>query len=276
MQHSVKDTVRTHWNAEPCGTRGLPGNEGSVEWSREKERIRYSLEPFIHEYAEFGSWRGRDVLEIGCGGGTDTLQFARAGARVSAVDLTPHGVAVTREQLDNEGLSADLRVGDAETLPFADGSFDLVYSWGVLHHTPDTRRAINEAIRVCRPGGKLCIMLYHYRAIHTFMYWALFGLLRGHPFRSPRDILFHHKESLGTQAFTREEAARFFRALEEVDIETRMTPYDLPYVPRHWYAPRWLQRLFPDRFGFYMIIRAWKPGAPANAAASGAPLRVEP
>src|SRR5436190_1962527 len=97
-------------------------------------RLRYLPATTVRQQdADSSRWRGRDVLEIGCGVGTDTLRFARAGARVTAVDLTEAAIALTRQRLVDEELTASVVQADAEDLPFADASFDLVYSWGVLH-----------------------------------------------------------------------------------------------------------------------------------------------
>src|SRR5205807_1080625 len=154
MAEATKEQVRAHWEADPCGAKLADAEPGTAEFYAEVERTRYGLEPFIPAFAEFDRWGGKDVLEIGVGLGTDFTRFVRAGANAHGVDLTQAAIELVHHRLELEQLSADIRVGDAERLPFEGESFDLVYSWGVLHHTPDTRRALAEVRRVLRPGGE--------------------------------------------------------------------------------------------------------------------------
>ena len=154
MSEVLKDRVREFWEREPCGTKTVEAAPGTAEFFAQVERRRYELEPFIPEFAEFERWRRKDVLEVGVGLGTDFVHFVRAGARASAIDLTQAAIDSVHRRLELEGLSADLRVADAESLPFGDRSFDLVWSYGVLHHTPDTMRAVEEIRRVLRPAAR--------------------------------------------------------------------------------------------------------------------------
>lgn len=184
MAGAAKEIVKEFWEAKPCGSTHTSSAEGTPEYFAEVERSRYELEPFIPRYARFAETTGQNVLEIGVGLGTDFLQFARAGAEVTGVDLTQHAVDLVARRLALEGLSGDVAVADAERLPFADGSFDVVYSWGVLHHTPDTERAMREALRVLRPGGRLCLMVYARHSWVAYGLWARYALLRGRPWHS--------------------------------------------------------------------------------------------
>src|SRR5450759_48508 len=148
---AIKRSVQDFWNTEACGER----------YGEDQDRVRYELEAAIVPFADFPHTAGLRLLEIGVGMGSDFIRFVRAGALATGIDLTERAIQITDERLQRESLRADLRVADSESLPFEDGSFDLVYSWGVLHHTPDTHRAINEAIRVTAPGGQVKLMLYH-------------------------------------------------------------------------------------------------------------------
>lgn len=166
MTTERKDAVRRFWDARPCGTADVTGaDEGTPEFFDALDARRYALEPFIERFARFAEQAGRRVLEIGCGTGGDLLRFARAGAHVTGVDLSPHSLALARRRFALAKLEADLRVADAESLPFPEARFDLAYSWGVLHHTPDTARALAEVRRVLVPGGRACVMLYHRRSL---------------------------------------------------------------------------------------------------------------
>jgi SAM-dependent methyltransferase len=110
---------------------------------------------------DYPAHRGKRVLEVGCGMGCMAMNWARQGAVVSAVDLNPVAVAQTRTRFEIFGLSGDIREADAAALPYADASFDYVYSWGVLHHSPDLRRSLDELHRVMRPGARIGVMLYN-------------------------------------------------------------------------------------------------------------------
>ena len=222
----LKERVRRHWEAEPCGTSTSSAPPGTAAFFAEVERERYRLEPYIDDFAQFERWRGRRVLEIGVGLGTDFVHFVRAGAIATGIDLTEAAVDAVRRRLALEGLDAEVLVADAEALPFGDGTFDLVYAYGVLHHTPDTQRAVGEVRRVLRPGGEARVMLYSRRSWLAFGAWVRWALGRGRPWRSISDVLAYHLESPGTKAYTEAEIRRLFAAFSSVEIERRITPYD--------------------------------------------------
>jgi ubiquinone/menaquinone biosynthesis C-methylase UbiE len=247
-----KQRVKTYWEREACGEIHADAPEGEPEFYAQVERRRDELEPHIARFADFQGARGKRVLEIGVGLGTDFVRFARAGASVTGVDLTERAVGLVRRRLELEGLDADLRVADAESLPFEDGTFDRVYSWGVLHHTPETERAVREAIRVLRPGGDLCVMLYARHSWVAYGFWVRHGLLAGRPWRSLADVLARHMESEGTKAYTRRELERMFDPLSELRIEQVATAYD-----RQLAGP--LARITGDRLGWHLVIRGRKP-----------------
>jgi len=247
---ATKEEVRRFWSRTPCGSWDATAPEGTPEYFAQIEARRYELEPFIHRFAEFSSARGQAVLEIGVGLGTDHVQFARAGADLHGVDLTERGVELVAQRLELEGLSSKLQVADAERLPFPDCSFDYVYSWGVLHHTPNTSRAFAEAIRVLRPGGRICVMVYSRHAWVSYGLWARHGPLSRRPLRSISDVLHHHMESVGTKGYTKHAARRMFRGVD-VQVEKVCTPYDVEYAgPLARWTGRWL--------GFFMVIRGVK------------------
>lgn len=249
MTETLKDRVRAYWQAEPCGTSTTDAAPGSREFYADVERRRYELEPFIPGFAGFEQWRGKRVLEVGVGLGTDFVRFVRAGAEATGVDLTEAAVAAVRERLALEGMEADLRVADAEELPFGDGEFDLVYSWGVLHHTPNTRRALAEVRRVLRPGGEARIMLYSRRSWVALGVWLRYGLLRGRPWQTPTELLARWMESPGTKAYTQRELDELFADFADVRYERFVTPYD-----RRVAGP--LVAWLPARFGWFVGIRA--------------------
>jgi ubiquinone/menaquinone biosynthesis C-methylase UbiE len=174
----LKERVRNHWNAHPCGTQFTHLEWGSKEFFDEVERFRYETQPFMNRLVGFDRYRGKKLVEIGCGLGTDLLQFARGGAVVTGVDLTPQSIELVQRRFALYSLPVDARVADAENLPFEDNSFDVVYSFGVLHHTPNTQRAIDEVYRILKPGGKIIIMLYRKTSVHVMLGLPLYSLWR--------------------------------------------------------------------------------------------------
>jgi ubiquinone/menaquinone biosynthesis C-methylase UbiE len=167
--------IRDYWDAHPLGLQyvSLQGvKQGSAEFF---EHIRPWMNPYKFPWimerieAEAANLRGKKLLEVGCGMGYDSLEFIRRGVRVTAVDLTPNAVEFARRHFEVVGAEADeVRVGNALDLPFADESFDAVWSNGVLHATGDTRKAISEVFRVLRPGGRAIIS--HFYRKPSWMY----------------------------------------------------------------------------------------------------------
>ena len=207
--NDLKKEVRDFWNEVSCGEHLLLDASDKSGYLTQM-RKRYELEPFIESFARFEETRDLDVLEIGVGLGADHLRFAEAGARLTGTDLTDRAVEHTQRRFELFELSADLRVADAESLPFADESFDLVYSWGVLHHSPDTAHAIDEVWRVLRRGGAGKIMIYHRYSLVGYMLWLRYAVLMGKPWRSLSDIYTNHLESPGTKAYSATEASVMF------------------------------------------------------------------
>ena len=170
--------AREQWGQDPCGAEYDREHElGTREFFDEVERYRYQeYAPWMPRLMEFEKFRGKRLLEIGCGMGSDLLQFARGGARCTGIDLTPRSVEITRHRFKLYGAGGNFMISDGEHLPFRTESFDVVYSNGVLHHTPDTAGAIREVHRVLRPGGVAKIMLYHRNSLN---YWFEIVLRRG-------------------------------------------------------------------------------------------------
>ena len=173
-----KARAREQWGQDPCGAEYDREHElGTREFFDQIERHRYSqYAPWMPRVMGFDKFRGARLLEIGCGMGTDLLQFARGGARCTGIDLTPRSVAIARHRFALYGESGAFMIADGERLPFASESFDVVYSNGVLHHTPDTAGAIREVHRVLRPDGTAKVMLYHRNSLN---YWVEIVLRRG-------------------------------------------------------------------------------------------------
>lgn len=211
------------------------------------------------------------MLEVGVGAGTDFVKWVRHGAVASGIDLTEQSVALTRERLALEGLEADVRVADVEDLPFEDNTFDIVYAYGVLHHSPDTPRAVREVYRVLRHGGAARVMIYHYPSWVCFMLWGVHSLAGGRPWQSPRRAVLEHLESPGTKVYTVAEARRLFGAFGQVQVRTQLSHADILLMPPSArYKARWhrelVWRLYPravvraagDRLGTALFVEAVK------------------
>ena len=249
-QSDLKEGVRSYWNRQSCGTDIAQSEKFSREYFEEIEEFRYAQEPEIMPFAQFTRWRGKKVLEVGVGAGTDFLQWVRAGALAHGMDLTQEGIDHVQNRLAVYGLECeDLRVGDAENIPHASNSFDLVYSWGVIHHSPDTVKALHEIARVTKPGGHAKIMVYNRRSPYVVYKYLRWGLLKGRPLMSIRRIMAEHQESPGTKAYSIPE----FREMMEnagfstLKVDAPITVYDL--LPESSPPMRWFAYLLCFLFG---------------------------
>jgi SAM-dependent methyltransferase len=268
--------VRSWWSRHPMtyDWRGeIPHAAGSPEHLAEVERrfleaSWFAQEPGAPPYSgliPFDELRGKDVLEVGCGTGVHARLLAEAGANVTAVDLTPTAVELTRRRLELQNLAADVREADAQELPFADASFDFVWSWGVVHHSEDTRRVIAEIARVLRPGGRLALMVYHRSSItYWIQYQLVRGVLGGKLVRmSPTEIANRYSDGVVARHYTRRElgallAARFDR------VEIRVMGQLGEAVPLPARLRRPAERLVPvtlrqrvvRRFGWFLYASA--------------------
>jgi SAM-dependent methyltransferase len=263
--------TQKQWNANPCGVSTAPGLEpGSREFFRKVEMERYENDsPWLKDAAGFDQFAGQRVLEIGPGLGTDHAQFARGGAHTFGVDLTTAHLQLTRRRLELEGFVPRLARGDAERLPFADGVFDAVYSFGVLHHTPDTQGAVEEIRRVLRPGGMAIAGLYHR---HSAFYWCatilIRGLLAGHlrrkGYRRLMADIEQGSEASGTlplvKVLSRGDCRRLFSRFSSVQVRSdhfdycHIRPSRAPSPPdRRRRLERWGRY-----WGWFLTVRARK------------------
>jgi len=155
-----KQLVKQFWNDASCGEAlYLKGADEKSQFQNQLKK-RYELEPYINTFAAFPMWRNKKVLEIGVGLGADHQMFAESGALLSGCDLTERAIEFTRTRFKILGLHSELQTADAENLPYQDGQFDLVYSWGVIHHSPDTAKAAAEICRILKDNGQAKIMIY--------------------------------------------------------------------------------------------------------------------
>jgi len=261
-----KQLVKDFWNDASCGEElYMKGDELRAQYENQL-KIRYELEPYIPGFAEFDRQNGKKVLEIGVGLGADHQMFAQNGAILHGCDLTERAIENTRKRLDLFGLQSKLRVADAENLPYADESFDTVYSWGVIHHSPNTLKAVEQIHRILKPGGTSKIMIYHKHAMVGYMLWMRYGLMKFKPFTSLQTIYAKYLESPGTKAYTVKEAHQMFSQFSKVEIDTILTHGDLLSsqagqrhegalldFARKIYPRGIIKKMFPKR-GLFMLI----------------------
>lgn len=239
---TLKQEVKKYWNQAACGTEFIDQKKYSREYFKAIEAFRYSIEPEIFAFAQFSRFHGKKVLEVGVGAGTDFVQWVRAGAIAYGVDLTEEAINHVNHRLTINNLkAAEVTIGDAENLPYENNSFDLVYSWGVIHHSPDTFKSLEELVRVTKPGGTIKLMIYNRSSLYAFYQYLRHALLRGKPFKSFRNVLYYHQESLGTQAFTFKEAQKMIAQLPVTVnlMQAPITNHDLLYQkskPFQWIA----------------------------------------
>ena len=262
-----KQRARTQWGSDPAGAvYGRDHEFGAKEFFDEVERHRYQeYAPWMPEVMGFNEHAGERLLEVGCGMGTDLLQFARGGAICTGVDLTPRSIEISRHRFKLYDVPGTFLIADGERLPFSDNSFDLVYSNGVLHHTPDTAAAVREIHRVLRPGGIAKVMLY-YR--HSLNYWGEImlhrGLLRGQLLRgdTPEQIMGRFVE-VGdatdplVKVYNRSQARQLFKSFRTVEFEVDQM------IRAEFYAlggmmPESIFNALRKRFGWNLIITAEK------------------
>ncbi len=258
-QTVLKNEVKQYWNKGSCGTDTTQKTKFSYDYFEEIENHRYKVEQQIFSFAQFTRFHGQKMLEVGVGAGSDFLQWVRAGTQAHGIDLTQEAVDNVRARLKIYGLeAADLRVGDAENLPYPNNSFDLVYSWGVIHHSPDTEKCLAEIIRVTRPGGSIKVMVYNRYSFFTFYLWFNHALLKGKPFQTLSTILFNHQESLGTKGYTVSEIKKIVQKhpviLEKINIS--LFDNDLIYYRRlvRWTFGFLSSLLGRSRWGWFMMI----------------------
>lgn len=213
-----KQNVKDFWNLASCGERIYLKDFTKEDYLFQAEQ-RYKLEPQLR-FGEFPKFRGKKTLEIGVGLGADHQQLAESGALLTGIDLTERAIEHTKRRFEIFGLTSNLLIADAEALPFEDGSFDAVYSWGVIHHSPNTEKAVKEIYRILKHGGFAKIMIYHKFSIIGYMLWIRYALFKLKPWLSLTYLYHNYLESPGTKAYSVQEAKILFKDFNIISIET--------------------------------------------------------
>ena len=264
MNDDAKNRVKEFWNGASCGEKLFLKGEDKAAFEYQR-RIRYQLEG-IPEFADFPRFRGKRTLEIGVGLGADHQSLAESGAMLTGIDLTERAIEFTRARFALFGLVSVLEVADAENLPFPDAKFEAVYTWGVIHHSPNTAKAVHEIWRVLRPGGFAKIMIYHKYSMVGYMLWARYALGALRPWRGLDFIYSRYLESPGTKAYSHREARKLFSDFSEISTASPLGHGDLltsqagqrhggivlSLARRFW--PRWFINRFLPNHGLGMMI----------------------
>ncbi|HEX4566937.1 MAG TPA: methyltransferase domain-containing protein [Vicinamibacterales bacterium] len=158
---ATNSQVRDYWNVHIHDLEISSHTPGTREFFADLDQYHFEKLHHLLRLVDFSGQRGKRVLEVGCGAGTDLMRFAKAGASVTGVDVAPSAVALAKQNFAQQGVEADLREADGEQLPFADGSFDFVYAHGVVQYTANDRALVDEVRRVMAPGGTAVFQVYN-------------------------------------------------------------------------------------------------------------------
>jgi 2-polyprenyl-3-methyl-5-hydroxy-6-metoxy-1,4-benzoquinol methylase len=271
LSKSIAD-VRSYWDNRPCNIRHSDKPVGSREYFDEVEARKYFVEPHIPGFADYGRWKGKRVLEVGCGIGTDSINFARAGAELTAVDLSGESLRIARQRAGVMGVEDRIEFvqANAEELTSAvsGGPFDLVYSFGVIHHTPRPERALAEMRSLAAPGGTLKLMVYHRHSWKVL--WILAGEGRGR-FGNADELIARYSEAETGCPVTYSYSRRAARELVERNgfrVEDVSVDHVFPYRVRDYvqyryvkepyfrWMPEPLFRAFERQFGWHLMVTA--------------------
>ncbi len=264
--------VRDYWNSRPCNIRHSPQPVGSREYFDEVEARKYFVEHHIPRFAEFERWSGKKVLEIGCGIGTDTISFARHGAQVTAVDLTEKSLEVARQRAKVFGLEDRITFLQANAERLSEyvpvERYDLVYSFGVIHHTPHPEQVLEEIRKYVAPGSTVKIMVYNRWSWKVL--WILFIYGKGRIWKLNRLIADYSEAQTGcpvTYSYSRSDGRRWLEdhGFQVTDVMVdHIFPYSIPEYVQYHYQKLWYFRWIPNAlfraleraFGWHLCLTA--------------------
>jgi 2-polyprenyl-3-methyl-5-hydroxy-6-metoxy-1,4-benzoquinol methylase len=271
-------TVREYWNRRPCNLRHSPAPVGTRQYFDEVEQRKYFVEPHIPAFADFARWKNRRVLEVGCGLGTDTINFARAGALVTAVDLSEESLDLARKRAKIYGVDDRVRfvAADAERLSdFVEPQpYDLVYSFGVIHHSPHPERILRQLrSHFVAAGSTLKVMVYHRWS------WKVLGIVltdaHGAWWKMDSVVARNSEAQTGcpvTYTFSRRSGARLLEDTGFTVVGTEVDhifPFRIPEYVRYEYVkilpfrflPHAAMRALEHRLGWHLCLTASPAGA---------------
>lgn len=264
------DSVKRYWDSRPCNIRHSPRGIGTREYFDEVEARKYLVEAHIPDFAEFEKWRGKKVLEIGCGIGTDTINFARAGAMVTAVEISETSLEVAGKRAEVYGLGDRIRfyLADAEELSHVVPvePYDLIYSFGVIHHTPHPERALEEIRKYTKPDTIIKLMVYHRNSWKVL--WIILVYGKG-MFWKAKDLIARHSEAQTgcpvTYTYSSKEARELLKGFRITNVSVdHIFPYKISDYVEYRYTKVWYFRYLPKsffrwlekNFGWHLLITA--------------------
>jgi len=272
FEHVPIEEVAEFWNRRPCNIRHSPRPLGTREYFDEVDARRYRVEPHIQRFADFERWSGKRVLEIGCGIGTDTTRFARAGALVSAVDLSTRSLEIARQRVKLYGVADRVRfyAGSAEELAqlVPHETYDLIYSFGVIHHTPHPERVLEQIRQYVGPQTTVKIMVYHRHSWKVAWILARYG--RGQFWKLRQLVAQYSEAQTGcpiTFTYTPDEFRELLAAhglrVNDVFVD-HIFPYRIPDYAEYRYVRNWYFRWMPPslfralerRYGWHLCVTA--------------------
>ena len=261
--------IKDFWEESSCGEelylKGFNKND-YINHSK----FRYNLEPEILDFINSTNFNNKKTLEIGVGLGSDHEKLAKAGAILTGIDLTKRAISHTKRRFNLMKLNSKLKVLNCEKLNFKSESFDIVYSWGVIHHSPNIDKAIHEIYRVLKPNGLAKIMIYNKYSLVGFMLWVRYALLKFRPTTSLDYIYKNYLESFDTKAYSYSDAVKLFKNFKILDISSELTHADLlnsDVGQRHrgfllriarFFWPRFFFKIFMPNSGLFLKINMKK------------------
>ncbi len=259
MNEVTTKEVASFWNANPLCASSNPYPRGSKQYFQYYDQQREAVETpeFSSGLHEYDNASGKRVPDVGCGNGYVLSRYAQRGAQTTGIDITENAIALSRQRFELWNLSGSFVLGNAETLPFTDGSFDYVCSMGVLHHVPDTGRAVAEIHRVMKRQGRLIVMLYHRDSALYRWNMRLRSWITG---KSVQQLL-NEYDGIGNPkgwVYSREELRSLLRDFTDAQMSIgHLQGYMLVPGLGAW-EPRWLTRLTESRWGFFLYAKARK------------------
>lgn len=262
------EDVRVFWDRRPCNIRHSQKPVETQEYSDEVEARKYFVEPHIRGFAQFERWKGKKVLEIGCGIGTDSLNFARHGADVTAIDLSAASLDVCRKRFEVNGLQARFYQGNMEELssfvPIE--AYDLIYSFGVIHHTPQPDKVFKEIAQYCKPETEIRVMLYSKWSWKVL--WIILNFGKGAFWRADELVRTYSEAQMGCPVTYYYSARDIQRLMQDYRIvrlhKDHIFPYKIEEYVRYsyewvWYfrwMPKGLFRWLERHFGSHALVVA--------------------
>jgi len=267
MSASIEN-VQEFWNRRPCNIRHSQKTIGTKEYFDEVEEKRYNVEPHNKTFPQFEKWKDKEVLEIGCGIGTDTINFARAGAKVTAIDLSAASIELAKQRAGVFNLSDRVQFiqGSAEDMTslLGDKKFDLIYSFGVIHHTPNPDGIFSKIKNHLKDNGEFRVMVYNKLS------WRGFEILfeSGNVFNNILDIdnaIARHSEAQqGCPVTFSYTSSQFKKILEshQLKVDDLSIYHIFPWVIKDYvkgnYEKKNIWKFIPDRiFNKLQSVIGW-------------------